>query len=231
VGIIAKDVELTSKVFDVMMSRKSVGGVGGTQCHIGSGRVGVLQDMFLPPLSSDLSRALKLLNGETVTEAVSLAELGRQKSTSTYEFKSDVEEYFRNRGHAEITMQLVVETTRELCATPTCETISRKIESKLATDGTLPPHNKQAWDRLKRTTQKLLEKFDVLVYPSFTVSPSLLTRSRQAFCPANRLAASTGLPALSVPIGLGSHGFPVGLELLANEGNECVLFDVAKRLI
>ncbi|WP_313389475.1 amidase family protein, partial [Achromobacter aegrifaciens] len=43
------------------------------------------------------------------------------------------------------------------------------------------------------------------------------------------LAAVTGLPALSVPIGFTPSGIPVGLELLGRAGSERQLFQAARR--
>jgi Asp-tRNA(Asn)/Glu-tRNA(Gln) amidotransferase A subunit family amidase len=67
-----------------------------------------------------------------------------------------------------------------------------------------------------------------LVDPTFAVLPSLLTRAGgQMFCPNNRLAAATGLPAVTVPAGKAKGGSPVGLEFVGAPGSECELLELA----
>lgn len=69
---------------------------------------------------------------------------------------------------------------------------------------------------------------DVLVYPSVRRAPVLLGEPQRG---ANGLlAAVTGLPALSVPIGFTPTGIPVGLDLLGSPGSESRLLAAARRL-
>jgi len=42
------------------------------------------------------------------------------------------------------------------------------------------------------------------------------------------LASLAGLPAVSVPYDTGKRGLPLGLQIIANKGNEAILFEVAK---
>ena len=48
--------------------------------------------------------------------------------------------------------------------------------------------------------------------------------------PATPIANITGVPAISVPCGLGPGGLPLGMHFLAAMGNERVLIDIARQL-
>ncbi len=66
---------------------------------------------------------------------------------------------------------------------------------------------------------------DVLVYPTATEQAVALNDEQSHFnC---KLAAASGLPAISVPAGLGSDGMPVAIELLAEPWAEQKLLNLA----
>lgn len=71
---------------------------------------------------------------------------------------------------------------------------------------------------------------DVLLYPTFTYLPAAL-ETKQTFCSNNRLAASTGLPAITVPAGWQSVAadmeLPVGMEMVGRPYSECTLLGIA----
>lgn len=94
--------------------------------------------------------------------------------------------------------------------------------------------------RLRRATDDLLERFDVLAMPTApTVATEIDQRSHEIdghvvevrsallslTCPWNL----TGHPALSVPAGMVS-GLPVGLQLITAPGREGMLFSLAERI-
>jgi amidase len=87
---------------------------------------------------------------------------------------------------------------------------------------------------------KLFEKFDVLACPTVGCMPHLSSEEwvhnvggvdffgymdwlRFAF-----LATVTGLPAISVPVGLGPRGLPVGLQLIGKPRGEAALLAAAR---
>ncbi|MGS1109832.1 amidase [Achromobacter anxifer] len=70
-------------------------------------------------------------------------------------------------------------------------------------------------------------QLDLLAYPSVRGAPVLLGEPQRGG--NGLLAAVTGLPALSVPIGFTDGGIPVGLELLGRAGSERLLLQAARR--
>lgn len=88
--------------------------------------------------------------------------------------------------------------------------------------------------RLTRLVDDPLRSFDALATPTVAMSPPALAdvteidaylkampRSGFATAPANIL----GLCALSVPVGLDSHGLPVGLQLIGRAGSDSALLE------
>jgi len=70
---------------------------------------------------------------------------------------------------------------------------------------------------------------DMLAYPSVRGAPVRLGEPQRGG--NGLLAAVTGLPALSVPIGFTPSGIPVGLELLGAAGSEAMLIQAARVLV
>jgi Asp-tRNA(Asn)/Glu-tRNA(Gln) amidotransferase A subunit family amidase len=81
---------------------------------------------------------------------------------------------------------------------------------------------------------KLLDgsALDALVYPTSMVTPRSLDNPAGGWAP--ELAANSGFPALTLPIGQASHGPFIGLEILARSLNERLLLglgaDLERRL-
>lgn len=90
---------------------------------------------------------------------------------------------------------------------------------------------------LWRNVQKLLKQYDVIISPTLT-SPmqkleaggAMNTELFKKWCPYTYPFNLTGNPALSVPVGLSSEGFPVGLQIVGPWHSEKRLFEVAKFL-
>jgi Asp-tRNA(Asn)/Glu-tRNA(Gln) amidotransferase A subunit family amidase len=73
---------------------------------------------------------------------------------------------------------------------------------------------------LERLLVDALDKneLDALVYPTLRIRPAFLGESQHgSTC---RVAAHSGLPAISVPAGFTPDGLPVGMELLARPGED-----------
>jgi aspartyl-tRNA(Asn)/glutamyl-tRNA(Gln) amidotransferase subunit A len=94
---------------------------------------------------------------------------------------------------------------------------------------------------VRRSLAELFEQIDVLAWPTVpapappldnpTVNlpsgayPADYVNPRQA-----GLANLTGVPGISVPVGLSSDGLPIGLQLLAHWGRDELLLDTAEAL-
>ena len=83
--------------------------------------------------------------------------------------------------------------------------------------------------------EKAFESFDVLVCPTSpttafkageVVDPVTMYKNDIATIPANL----AGLPAISVPAGLGSLGLPIGFQIMANRQKDELVFKVASAL-
>ncbi len=85
---------------------------------------------------------------------------------------------------------------------------------------------------LRREFDRIFERADLIVAPT---APSVAFRRGEITDPYRMYlndiytipANIAGLPAISIPCGLGEHGMPVGLQLIANRWQEPLLFRAA----
>jgi Asp-tRNA(Asn)/Glu-tRNA(Gln) amidotransferase A subunit family amidase len=94
---------------------------------------------------------------------------------------------------------------------------------------------------LRHAVAEAFEQVDVIAWPTVpAVAPPLarpeveLPSGRHGVDPANvragGLANLTGIPAISVPVGLSPDGLPIGLQLQAAWGREALLLDAAEAI-
>jgi aspartyl-tRNA(Asn)/glutamyl-tRNA(Gln) amidotransferase subunit A len=94
---------------------------------------------------------------------------------------------------------------------------------------------------MRRRLAALFEEVDVIAWPTVpAVAPPLeaplvelpsgTTSADQANVRGAGLANLTGIPAISVPVGLGDDSMPVGLQLQAAWGRDELLLDAAEAL-
>jgi amidase len=88
----------------------------------------------------------------------------------------------------------------------------------------------------------LFEKYDVLACPTVGCMPHLASKEWVStvggveltgymdWLRFTFLATTTGLPAISVPVGLGPRGLPVGLQLIGKPRGEAALLAAARRV-
>ncbi len=72
------------------------------------------------------------------------------------------------------------------------------------------------------------ERLDAIVYPTSAVTPTSLDNPRGGWAP--ELAANSGFPALTLPVGQARHGPYIGLEFLARSHDEPLLLGLAEDL-
>uniref|UniRef100_A0A8D9AG24 Fatty-acid amide hydrolase 2 n=1 Tax=Cacopsylla melanoneura TaxID=428564 RepID=A0A8D9AG24_9HEMI len=92
--------------------------------------------------------------------------------------------------------------------------------------------NKQLLESFRDKFKELLDTTGVFIYPSYpTQAPlhgEILVSSSGAYYPM--LANIFGFPATSVPLGLGTNGLPVGLQVMAGPNQDRLCLAVAKKL-
>lgn len=83
----------------------------------------------------------------------------------------------------------------------------------------------------KADVEASMDKYeiDVMIYPSWTNPPALLSRGNEDYKGDNSqiIAPATGLPAVTVPMGYSHGDLPAGLQILSREYKEDLLFAVA----
>ena len=82
--------------------------------------------------------------------------------------------------------------------------------------------------RLRGALQDLFDehRLDALLYPTSAVIPTTLDNPRGGWAP--ELAACSGRPAISLPVGRSKSGIPIGLELLGRVGGDGELLRLAE---
>lgn len=69
-------------------------------------------------------------------------------------------------------------------------------------------------------------RLDALAYPTSAVIPDGLDNPKGGWAP--ELAACSGRPAITLPVGQAASGIPIGFELLGHRGGEAALLDLAE---
>ncbi|WP_417277066.1 amidase [Castellaniella sp.] len=82
-------------------------------------------------------------------------------------------------------------------------------------------------NHLRRELSKLMSDFDAVVsHPAAGEAPeTLLSTGDSAF---NSLWTFCGVPAITLPVGISSHGLPLGIQLIADYSRDVVLLKVAQ---
>lgn len=109
-----------------------------------------------------------------------------------------------------------------------------QLETVFTTRAQHPGRTDKGYEETKVRQEKLRMRLDklfreqeinLLVYPVVGENPVRHGEMQQGS--HGLLAAVTGMPALSLPVGFSEEGFPVGLELLARRGQESLLMHAA----
>ena len=96
-------------------------------------------------------------------------------------------------------------------------------------------------DGYGRKVAAMFTRFDVLLTSTLGsapiaigalqgVAPGAGGLARRAFMPNTRIFNLTGQPAMSVPLGWGEDGLPIGLQFVGRMGDEATLFRLAGQL-
>ncbi|NKB35114.1 MAG: amidase [Pseudomonadales bacterium] len=158
-------------------------------------------------------------------ELPNLSELVRSSGVLAQEFKTDLDQYltlFQSQDikdlseivdlglyHEAIQPQMIRSRDTEVDEEAYRTALAARTDLREAVENLLAEHD-----------------LDVLAYPTITQTSVLIgdaqTGSR---C---QMAAQSGLPALSMPVGLTNNGLPVGMELLGKHFQDAVLLAIAK---
>lgn len=190
-------------------------------------RIGLLTDLFaLDPADTEVANTVRLavaemkrLGAEVVE--VTIPDLKQHMNDGTVQnidFKFDLNAYLARRPSAP------VHTLEEVLASGKYH---KMIESVLRNaqgyDARETGDYLQHWrmrDILREAILKVMadNSLDALAYPSIRRKPSLIGEAQEGNnC---RLSSNSGLPAIAVPGGFTSDGFPVGVELLGRPWSE-----------
>lgn len=145
-----------------------------------------------------------------------LDELSRRASVIDYEFPSDLADYLRAAAAPIKSLDDILDSGRYH------EALEQRYRRSLQRADDDEEYQKRL-ARRPALAQLLIDAMDkhtldAIVYPTLRVKPVAVGESQSgSLC---RLAAHSGLPAISLPAGFTDDGVPVGIELLARPGED-----------
>ena len=140
-----------------------------------------------------------------------LDELLRTTGVIDMEFKADLERYLEKSDAPVRTLEEVLESGRYHAALE--QRYRRSIDASEKEDEYQERLARRAVLAELLTESMATHDLDALVYPTLRVKPVAVGQSQYgSLC---RIAAHSGLPAISLPAGFTPDGIPVGIELLA----------------
>lgn len=142
-----------------------------------------------------------------------------------YEFKSDLNKYLAESGSSDV-INVSEIVNYSLYHEALESMMKRSAEEDLDEEAYL-----KALGARVALLEKIEEAFavnnlDVLVYPTIMQAPVMAGDPQPGT--ACSLAANSGLPALSMPVGLAGNDLPVGMELLGKYLNDAELLAIAR---
>lgn len=87
-------------------------------------------------------------------------------------------------------------------------------------------------DEYEEYIEKQMNKYDVdvLAYPT-TKNKITTIKSASVTSPSFAISPVTGMPAISIPMGFGTDNLPYGIEMVAKDNNEVVLYTISDMLV
>ncbi len=147
----------------------------------------------------------------------------RNTGVIDYEFTADLAAYLRASDAPVQSLDEVLDSGQYHAA------LEQRYRRSLARAGETDEYHKRLARR--EALRKLLvaalteHDLDALVYPTLRVKPAFVGESQYgSLC---RLAAHSGLPAMTLPAGFTEDGLPVGMELMAGPGQDGQLLALA----
>ncbi len=157
-------------------------------------------------------------NGAVVVELEieGLAELLKDTGVIDMEFKFDLEKYLKQSNAPIQSLAELLESGRYHAA------LEQRYRRSIDIEENSEKYRRRLTNRTEvaRLLVEAMKKhdLDVLVYPTLRVKPSFVGESQ--FGSVCRIAAHSGMPAITLPAGFTADGLPVGVELLAKPFEE-----------
>lgn len=146
-----------------------------------------------------------------------------------HDFKFDLNAYLAEHPSAP------VRSLEDVLATGRFST-HETVEPRLRNSQSIPTRDTKEYyehlarrNALKRAVLKAMadNRLDALIYPTVTAKAPLLNELQRLEAITCYLSANSGLPAITVPGGFTTDGFPVGIELLGRPWSEPTLIKFA----
>ena len=197
-------------------------------------RIGVVRSLFgtggedrdYGAVVNDSLKQMKEQGAEVIDVAIpGLDDLLRDSSVILYEFKWDLADFLTKRPNAP------VRTLGEILDKGLAhDQLQERLRSRNPEKRDDEAYRKAVVKRRAtlEAVKAVLEenKLDALAYPTAQRKPNLVGDEANGGSTC-QLSATTGLPAMSVAVGFGSQGTPVGLELLGAPFAEATLLKIA----
>ena len=210
------------------------------QLELGSTRIGVLSEWFgNKPENAKINDAIQNILGvlerrgativnlesSALTELKLLAESPDAFFVDNYDVHSDLNDYLSN--YPELTPRSFGDLAKDSRLEPVVANIWKSFLDPQFDDRQTYLEQHESARQIRNQLLRLYSdnRLDALVYPTATEEAVLIGQEQPHFnC---KLAAASGLPAISVPAGFGDYGMPVGIEFMAEPWSEQKLLNLA----
>ena len=237
-GPIARSVEDAAILLNVLAGSEAARRVRPGEPSLARARVGVLRQAFgkEPAITELIDAALQRLQAagailvDPLEIPASLLPAGRAQHIVDWEFRGAFDRYLLENfrpGSAPASLREIFESGDYL---PEYRDV---LARRLAVATTDDPLYREILDFHRALSERLTALFDdqrlsALVYPASMVLPSSFENPAGGWAP--ELAACSGRPAITLPIGVSAGGLPVGIELLGTPHGEGALLRLAQEI-
>jgi Asp-tRNA(Asn)/Glu-tRNA(Gln) amidotransferase A subunit family amidase len=198
-------------------------------------RIGIIRELFSDAPEGEEGKALLEAAFARMRDAGAevidiplkpLMEMMRDTSVIDYELKSDLAAFLAQQANPPVSsLKEIIDLGLDH------EQVDRRLRQRAAAPSRDAPGYAKAL-RKREDLRKLIvrtladHRLDALAYPISQISPPLAGQARVlgGHC---QLSASTGLPAMAIPVGFLGDGLPVGMELMGAPFTERTLIKLA----
>lgn len=223
VGLLAKDLETTTRVFSALMGGLTA--VGRTE--IKSLRVGIVKAHFdLPQLEGDVAGSIRDVIAKLQSEGAEIIEVDHRVFQELEETFEDILLFEAWQVHGE-----------NVKSDPThfgAETLRLFKSAQSITEDAYKKASARRTELLPKAL-KIYEGIDVLLTPvapyvAPPTTPPIDTPEGAVEGAYTSIFNITGDPAISIPCGLNSEGLPIGVQLATAKGTDMQLLSIAQAI-